>query len=207
MLVRNFNPITGSGNSGRQRCVGYRRQHATHDRDGRVELRVDVVARTGAPAEFRLAVPHVAGAAEDRADEVLKVAGEVKRQVAGELVTPGSGRPDALVVWKLRELAFESFELADEGTSEVGGTRSRRLLVAGLDERARAHLGDGLPQLVFRVHHDRPVPRHRLFDRLARHEQEADAVFARLHGHFVAAIEQDERSIADVVGAGGGGGR
>ena len=38
-----------------------------------------------------------------------------------------------------------------------------------------------------RVHHDRPVPGDRLLDRLARDQQEADALVAGLHDDFVAA--------------------
>ena len=45
-----------------------------------------------------------------------------------------------------------------------------------LDERPVAQLGDGLLQLVLGVHDDRPVPGDRLLDRLAGHQQEADAL-------------------------------
>src|SRR5436305_15312412 len=65
-------------------------------------------------------------------------------------------------------------------------------LTAGFDEGARAHFGHRLAQFLFRVHDDRPVPRDGLFNRLAGDEEKTDAVFAGLHRHFVAAIEQDE---------------
>src|SRR6201996_9278431 len=64
------------------------------------------------------------------------------------------------------------------------------------DKRPLPELGEGLLQLGLRVHHDRAVPGDRLLDRLAGDEQEADALFAGLHRHFVAAIEQNERAIA-----------
>src|ERR1700693_6117706 len=39
----------------------------------------------------------------------------------------------------------------------------------------------------------------RLLDRLAGDEQEADAFVARLHRHLVAAVEHDERAVADAL--------
>ena len=67
-----------------------------------------------------------------------------------------------------------------------------------LDESARPQFGVGLPQLLFGIHHDRPVPRYRLLDRLSRHEQETYPVVAGLHDDFIAAIEQDEEPVRDV---------
>ena len=66
---------------------------------------------------------------------------------------------------------------------------------------------DRLAELLLRVHHDRSVPGHWFFDRLAGHEQEPDSFVSRLHYDFVAAVEQHERSVAafvvaDRVGAG-----
>ena len=55
-----------------------------------------------------------------------------------------------------------------------------------LDEGAVAEFGDRLPKFVLRVHHDRPVPGDRLGDRLARDEQETDALVTGLHRHLVA---------------------
>src|SRR6516164_3966004 len=54
-----------------------------------------------------------------------------------------------------------------------------------LDEGAVAQFGHGLLQLGLRVHHDRSIPGDWLLDRLAGHEQEANALFARLYGDFV----------------------
>src|SRR6185312_13574913 len=53
-----------------------------------------------------------------------------------------------------------------------------------------------LAQFGLRVHHNRAVPCDRLLDRLAGHEQEADALVARLHGDLVAAVEQHQRAVA-----------
>src|SRR5215471_20763040 len=66
---------------------------------------------------------------------------------------------------------------------------------AVLDEGAVAQLGDGLLQLGLGVHHDRPVPGDGLLDRLARDQQETDALLARLHGDLVAAVEQHQRAV------------
>src|SRR5262245_53812346 len=80
----------------------------------------------------------------------------------------------------------------------IGGRRrsappaSARLL----DERPVLQLAIRAPQFVLSVHHDRPVPRDRLLDRLAGDEQETDALLARLHGDLVARVEQHERAIA-----------
>ena len=60
-------------------------------------------------------------------------------------------------------------------------------------------LRKGLLQLGLRVHHDRAVPCDRLLDRLAGHEQEADAFVAGLHRDLVAAVEQHERAIAGLL--------
>ena len=79
--------------------------------------------------------------------------------------------------------------------------------VTSPDKRTAAQLGERLLQFGLRVHHDRAVPGDRLLDRLARHEEEANAFVAGLHRHFVAAVEDDERPVAglladqDLVGA------
>jgi fluoroacetyl-CoA thioesterase len=65
-----------------------------------------------------------------------------------------------------------------------------------LDERSVAQLGDRLLEFGLRVHHDRPVPRDRLLDRLAGDQQESDAVLASLDGDLVAAIEQHQGAVA-----------
>src|SRR5262245_36773308 len=66
-----------------------------------------------------------------------------------------------------------------------------------LDERAVLKLEDRLPQLLLRVHHDRPVPGDRLLERLSRDQQEPDSLIPGLHHHLVTSIEQHERPVAD----------
>src|SRR5437867_4865118 len=69
-----------------------------------------------------------------------------------------------------------------------------------LDERAVLELGVRPPQLVLRVHDDGPVPRHRLLDRLPRHEQEPDTGVACVDRHRVPAVEQHERPVLRFAG-------
>src|SRR2546430_1837945 len=71
-----------------------------------------------------------------------------------------------------------------------------RLASALLDERAFVQFGEGLLQLGLGVHHDRAIPGDRLLDRLARDQEEPDALLAGLDRHLVAAIEQHERAIS-----------
>ena len=73
-----------------------------------------------------------------------------------------------------------------------------------LDERAVAQLGNRLLQFRLGVHHDRAVPGDRLLDRLARHQEEADSLFARLHRELkltliVATHDPDVAARADRV--------
>src|SRR5262249_51626036 len=63
--------------------VGKLRQHTTNHGDCGVELGVDVFAWTGPLPEFELASTNVSGSAEHLANEVLKVACDVQREVAG----------------------------------------------------------------------------------------------------------------------------
>ena len=64
------------------------------------------------------------------------------------------------------------------------------------DEAAVAQLGDGLLQLGLGVHHDRSIPGDRLLDRLARDQQEADALVAR-GMPFVFATGYGERGLPE----------
>src|SRR5262249_28889921 len=64
------------------------------------------------------------------------------------------------------------------------------------DKRAVAQFGDRLFELRARIHHDRPVPSHRLLYRLAGYQQEADAAFAGLDFDLVAGVEQYQRAVA-----------
>ena len=95
------------------------RQHATDDGDCGVELGVDVFARTGPLAKFEIAIANVAGAAEDRADEVLQISGDVKGEIAHGVGDAGQRRPHRFVVGEQRELALESLEFALESEGDV----------------------------------------------------------------------------------------
>src|SRR5664280_997344 len=64
-----------------------------------------------------------------------------------------------------------------------------------LEERPLLQLVERLAELLLRVHHDRAVPRHRLLQRLARHQQEPDPLLAGLHRDLVAAVEQHQRAV------------
>src|SRR5260370_41359427 len=69
---------------------------------------------------------------------------------------------------------------------------------AVLDEGPVAQLVDRLLQLRVGVHDDRAIPGNWLFDRLAGHKQEADALVAGLHCHVIAAAEDNERTVSDL---------
>ena len=62
-------------------------------------------------------------------------------------------------------------------------------------ERPFPQFAESLSQLLLRVHHDGPVPGHRLLKRLAGNQQEANTFLAGLNGDFVAAVKKDQRSI------------
>src|SRR3984957_10916893 len=72
-------------------------------------------------------------------------------------------------------------------------------LMLMLNELSGLQFGHRLPQLLLSVHYDRSVPCDRLFDRLARHQQETDTLVAGLDGDLVAAVEQHQRVIAYVI--------
>src|SRR5262249_50219056 len=84
----------------------------------------------------------------------------------------------------------------------TGYTRSRATAAecptsrnSGPDKRAVAQYSDRLFELAARIHHDRSMPGHRLLDRLAGDQQEAEAAFAGLNLDLVAAIEQYQRAV------------
>src|SRR5579863_79623 len=64
-----------------------------------------------------------------------------------------------------------------------------------LQECSLAQFGERFLKLFLRIHHDGPVPGHRLFQRLSRDQQETDSVVAGLSGDFVAGIEKNQRPI------------
>src|SRR5687767_1360168 len=87
------------------------------------------------------------------------------------------------------------------GSTSSTGRWSLASRSSGPDKRTVPQIRDRLLDLLFGVHDDRPVPRDRLVDRLARDEQEADALLAGLDRDLVATIEQHERAVAGVVAA------
>ena len=104
-----------------EHCVRQLRQNFADDSDSLIELGVDVLARTRALSELQLAITHVAGAAEDCADEMLEVARDVQCEIARGVGDTGQGRPHALIVRKQGELALEAFELADQSQGKING--------------------------------------------------------------------------------------
>src|SRR5437660_3984366 len=67
------------------------------------------------------------------------------------------------------------------------------------DEIAGVQFGDGLAQLLLRIHYYGAVPGNRLLDRLAGDEEKTDSFAAGLHHDLISTIEEHERMIADVV--------
>jgi len=78
-------------------------------------------------------------------------------------------------------------------------TKDGELRSTVLDESSIPQLSDRPLKLLLRIHHDRPIPCDRFLDRLARHQQEADALVAGLHHDLVAAVKEHQRVIAHVV--------
>src|SRR5438093_13418186 len=70
----------------------------------------------------------------------------------------------------------------------VQGAPQARPCAILFDEGAVPQLGIRGTQLLLRVHHDRAVPRDWLFNRFARHEEEANSLVARLDDPLVAAV-------------------
>ena len=77
---------------------------------------------------------------------------------------------------------------------------SRSRHVSFLQESAFAQLSEGLLKLLLGIHHDRAVPGYRLFEWLARNQEEANAIFSGLHRNFVAPIEQNEGTVVGLDG-------
>src|ERR1700757_90746 len=79
--------------------------------------------------------------------------------------------------------------------SEISHPRSG---ILRFQKRPLLQLLECIAQLFLRVHHDWPVPSDGFLQRLAGKQQKADAVFTAFHCAFVAAIEEDERTIVGV---------
>jgi hypothetical protein len=106
-----------------------RGQPGLHRRAGTLDLGEQLRARHTTPAELRVAVAHVPGPPQPRADVVLQVAREVQRQRPGRI---GNGRqlpPDRPLVGVGLELAPERAEVAIENggdTRRGGGSHAPR---------------------------------------------------------------------------------
>src|SRR5262249_26978910 len=81
-----------------------------------------------------------------------------------------SGRRSEVLCPIVRFLREESWLDLDRGQLEGGSEvllRARCALLLRLQECSLVQLSERLAQLLLRVHHNRPVPGHRLFQRLA----------------------------------------
>src|SRR5262245_21627083 len=58
-----------------------------------------------------------------------------------------------------------------------------------LQKRSLFEVLKSLPELLLRVHNDRPVPCNGLLQRLSRYQKETDSFLPGLDGEFVATIE------------------
>src|SRR5215472_6343552 len=76
----------------------------------------------------------------------------------------------------------------------------RRRLWFGIEEGAAVEFVEGLAEFRLRVHDDGSVPGDRLFERLARDEEEAEAVIASLNHHFVATVKEHEGAVLGFSG-------
>jgi len=68
--------------------------------------------------------------------------------------------------------------------------------MGGADEGPVVQIAHRLLQFGAGVHHDRPVPSHRLFNRRARDQEEAHTFRPGLNRHLIAGAKADERAVA-----------
>ncbi len=71
--------------------------------------------------------------------------------------------------------------------------------LAALDEGPVAEVVDRLLKFGVGVHHDRTIPSDRLLEQLPGHQQKPDAFLACLDSDLVAAVEQDQLTIAGLL--------
>src|SRR3990172_3750358 len=83
------------------------------------------------------------------------------------------------------EAVFLCLPLA--GSENLIPSCTRRRRSAMLDKRSVVKSRQRLSQLRLCVHHDRPVPRDRLLNRLARHKQKTNPFIPGLHSDFISA--------------------
>src|SRR5260370_5643732 len=111
--------------------------------------------------------------------------GDRMKNVQGSPAAWGSAQRDP-TLWRERV-----------GSRTQGSTQPSVRRTSGvLDERAVVQLGGRLFQLRPGVHHDRPVPRDRLLNRLTGDQKEANAFLPGLNRYFVAAIKYDEGAVS-----------
>ena len=122
-----------------------------------------------------------------------------RRRTSGGVLSAGRTRISVLV-----SRAFPSFPLflrlfAAVAPRSGNGLRWRpaarrpfSLSIVRFEKGPLLELLERLLELLLGVHHDRTVPRHWFLERLARNQQEADPVFAGLHGNLVTAVEENE---------------
>jgi len=75
--------------------------------------------------------------------------------------------------------------------------RMRRLLF--LQEGAILELSEGLLELFPGIHDDRAMPGNGLFERLPRHQQEANPLLPRLDDDLVTTVEQNEGAVVGYI--------
>jgi len=63
------------------------------------------------------------------------------------------------------------------------------------DKGAVLQIPHRFSQLFTGIHDNRPMPRHGLFQRFARHQQETHALLTRLNRDFVASIKLNQRPV------------
>ena len=122
----NLTPSTGSGNSAASEASESCGNTARNDGERPIEFGDHLGSRARPPAELGLPIPHVAGAPQHGANQVLKAARHVKGQVPGRIGDPGHGPPETVVIGKQTELALEAIELAREQRQHVGGQPGHR---------------------------------------------------------------------------------
>src|SRR5260370_18918013 len=103
--------------------------------------------------------------------------------------------------WALVKGKMEQIGIASCWLDERGRPESTILAVGGLlQECPFFQFVECLAELLLRVHHDGAIPRHGLFERLARNQQKADAFFACLYHQLVAATQEHQRTVAGLCG-------
>jgi hypothetical protein len=104
----------------RERRLGEPRQHSLDLREGLGDFGEQPLARQPPRRELERPIAHVAGPAEDRADEVLQISADVERQGADGVGDAGQGLPDPGLVGKKLDLARESAQFTTDEKRRPG---------------------------------------------------------------------------------------